>query len=97
MKDYAWKDRQQLIHGPDAPVQMYRRLIKDGFSESAAQQLSGYHPIDEFDACMRRFTWAGVIFGVVAFLFLFATTPRAAPATPARPDPIDMDEDELEM
>ena len=76
MKDYAWKDRQWIIHGPDAPKAMYKRLIKDfNCSEYLAQQISGYHPIDELDKFLRRFAWTLILVcaGILLFLYTNAT------------------------
>jgi hypothetical protein len=69
IKDYAWKDRQWIIHGPDAPVQMYKNLIKQGYSPYAAEQLSGYRTMDAFD---RHFKIITRIVLVAAALALFA-------------------------
>jgi hypothetical protein len=77
IKDSAWKDRQWIIHGPDAPVQMYRRLIKDGYSEHAAQTLSGHHPLDEWDAFFKRFAWFMIVGCSAILLALYANASTA--------------------
>jgi hypothetical protein len=56
---------------------MYRRLIKDGYSEHAAQTLSGHHPLDEWDHFFKRFAWFMIIGCSAVLLALYANASNA--------------------
>lgn len=66
IKDHAYRDRQWIIHGPDAPIQMYKNLIKQGYTPYAAEQLSGYRQMDAFDRHFKLLTRLVIVAAAIA-------------------------------
>ncbi len=76
MKDYAMNDRQRLISSAEEKEGRthFRRLVERGLSEHDASQMSGYHPLQEWDNILGIIgIWALVAVAVAALMVLSDT------------------------
>lgn len=72
IQDHARILRQHVIHGDESPKRHYKRLIKMGLSEVDAANMSGWHPMVEFDTWFGRAT-VSIAIAVVVFMLVVLT------------------------